>query len=77
MIPNERLDELAAMHRRGDVFIAKDDNEFAALIAQCREANRLREAIQKIDLTLRIPAAEYVPAIGDVFEIIDSLKGTS
>lgn len=57
-------------------FIASARNEFAAMIEQCKEANRLREAIEQIDLALRIPAAEYVPAIGDVFTIINSLKGT-
>jgi hypothetical protein len=33
----------------------------------------LEAAIKKIDHTLRVPAAEYVPVIGDVFTIIDSL----
>lgn len=32
---------------------------------------RLEAAIKNIDLTLRVPAAEYVPAIQDVFQIID------
>jgi hypothetical protein len=32
---------------------------------------RLKTALEKIDLTLRIPAAESVPAISDVFKIID------
>jgi hypothetical protein len=31
----------------------------------------LETALRQIDQTLRIPAAEYVPAIGDVFTIID------
>ena len=31
------------------------------------------EAIKKIDMTLRIEAAEYVPAIGDVFAIVDKV----
>ena len=35
------------------------------------EIDKLRSALEKINLTLRIPAAEYVPAIGDVFGIID------
>jgi hypothetical protein len=38
----------------------------ATLLMEEREA-----AIREIDSTLRIPAAEYVPAIGDVFSIID------
>lgn len=43
----------------------------AQLIA---ENERLRSAIEDIDQTLRVPAAEYVPAISDVFTIIDGLK---
>ena len=47
---------------------------------ECRHRiHELEQAIRKIDVTLRVPAAEYVPAIGDVFEIIDKLgvaKGT-
>lgn len=35
------------------------------------EINRLKDVIDRIDMTLRVPAAEYVPAIGDVFTIID------
>lgn len=35
------------------------------------EIAKLRKVIQQIDQTLRVPAAEYVPAIGDVFTIID------
>lgn len=31
----------------------------------------LETLIAKIDQTLRVPAAEYVPAIGDVFQLID------
>ena len=38
------------------------------------EVERLRAAIREIDHTLRVPAAEYVPAIGDAFTIIDRLK---
>lgn len=38
------------------------------------EAERLTNAIRRIDHTLRIPAAEYVPAIGEVFTIIDGLQ---
>lgn len=33
--------------------------------------DQLEAALTAIDHTLRIPAAEYVPAIGDVFTIID------
>ena len=34
----------------------------------------LENAIKNIELTLTVPAAEYVPAIGDVFKIIADLK---
>ena len=30
--------------------------------------------IERIDQTLRVPAAEYVPAIGDVFTLIDNFR---
>ena len=33
--------------------------------------DRLTQALLYVDYTLRVPAAEYVPAIGDVFNIID------
>lgn len=40
------------------------------------EVERLRKLIEVIDRTLRVDAAEYVPAIGDVFTLIDKvLKG--
>ena len=46
-----------------------------AVIAEACEINkRLCQAIVLIDQTLRVPAAEYVPAIGEVFRIIDGLK---
>ena len=32
--------------------------------------------VQRIDQALRVPAAEYVPAIHDVFALIDAMKGT-
>lgn len=35
------------------------------------EIERLRALIVRIDETLRVPAAEYVPAISDVFALID------
>ena len=40
------------------------------------ERDALRELVEAIDLTLRVPAAAYVPAIGDVFTLIDKAKGT-
>ena len=39
-----------------------------------QEIERLRAALKLIDETLRVPAAEYVPAIQDVFLIIDKVK---
>lgn len=38
-----------------------------------RQRDVCLEAIRKIDAMLRIPAAEYVPAIGDVFGVIDDV----
>lgn len=48
-----------------------------ALIAECERLGKevlvLRHLVKRIDETLRVPAAEYVPAIGDVFSLIDAL----
>lgn len=52
-------------------FILRACKAHAGLIER---VSMLEEAVGKIDQTLRVPAAEYVPAIGDVFSIIDSLK---
>ena len=52
-------------------FILRACKAHAGLVER---VSMLEEAVSKIDLTLRVPAAEYVPAIGDVFTIIDSLK---
>lgn len=46
----------------------------AALAEREREIERLLSLIHQIDKTLMIPAAEYVPAIGDVFKLIDDAK---
>jgi hypothetical protein len=35
------------------------------------EIDSLKLALKEIDEVLRVPAAEYVPAIGDAFKIID------
>lgn len=37
----------------------------------------LRHLVKRIDETLRVPAAEYVPAISDVFTLIDALAADS
>jgi hypothetical protein len=46
-------------------------------VALENENKRLKIALEEIDNTLRVPAAEYVPAISDVFTIIDKLKTVS
>lgn len=38
------------------------------------ELAKANDLIQEIDKTLRVPAAEYVPVIGDVFTLIDKAK---
>jgi hypothetical protein len=40
-----------------------------------REVERLREALNRVSATLQVPAAEYVPAIPDAWEIIDAALG--
>jgi hypothetical protein len=40
-----------------------------ALSARC---TLLEQALRRLDDTLRVPAAEYVPAIQDAFTIIDA-----
>lgn len=42
---------------------------------QDAEIEELRKVLHQVDMTLRISATEYVPAIGDVFKIIDAAKG--
>jgi hypothetical protein len=39
-----------------------------------KESSQLAATLDLIDATLTIPAAEYVPAIGDVFLIIDEAR---
>jgi hypothetical protein len=41
-----------------------------------REVEKLREALNRVSATLQVPAAEYVPAIPDAWEIIDAALGT-
>lgn len=36
------------------------------------KADRYREALERVNKTLTVPAAEYVPAIQDAFQIIDT-----
>lgn len=68
--------------------LAQDVDRDAAIVEASREivAGLLRPLsggptlvdamalIERIDLTLRVPAAEYVPAIGDVFSLIDDFR---
>jgi DUF438 domain-containing protein len=49
----------------------QDKHQNKQLKAELIKANSL---IQEIDKTLRVPAAEFVPAIGDVFALIDKAK---
>lgn len=56
--------------------ILKQDSLYAEIAKLTAERDALRELVEAIDLTLRVPAAEYVPAIGDVFTLIDKAKGT-
>jgi hypothetical protein len=54
--------------------IAANSREEKDRIPAREAAKRIRELLQTlsiIDKTLTIPAAEYVPAISDVFTIID------
>ena len=36
------------------------------------KADRYRAALERVNKTLTVPAAEYVPAIQDAFQIIDT-----
>lgn len=40
-----------------------------------RERERLVGALRRVDRVLRVPAAEYVPAISDAFSVIDEVLG--
>ena len=46
----------------------------ARLTAMEAERNAARQVIGETDLILRCPAAEYVPAIGDEFTLIDRFR---
>jgi hypothetical protein len=58
-------ERLAAMEARGTT-----EEAISALSARVAE---LEGGLRRIDAALRVPAAEYVPAIGDAFSIIDAL----
>ncbi len=49
-------------------YVHDRDNVFAQMAAIVKESH---DAIRDIDRVLRVDAAEFVPAIGDVFTIID------
>ena len=59
------------MSGSGD-YNAKQFHQAAQVLA--REVERLLDVIDKIDRTLRCDAAEYVPAIRDVFHLIDGSR---
>lgn len=76
--------DIVATIREQHATIETQRNQIAALTQQLAEANkqladarqgreveRLRNALREIDQMLRVPAAEYVPAISDVFTVID------
>ena len=48
--------------------------EMQANAELCASAPAMLELIERIDQTLRVSAAEYVPAIGDVFKLIDEFR---
>jgi hypothetical protein len=73
------LDALASERARADATLtanrqandaAMDDMGAAMLRAEAR-ADAAEKLVREIDRTLRVPAAEYVPAIQDVFTMID------
>ena len=67
----DNLNDVAAELRRLDSqFVHQRDNVFAKMAMQVENAIR---TIKLIDQTLSVDAAEYVPAIRDVFTIIDSM----
>ena len=49
------------------------DESYVDHVELINEIERLTDAIVRIDRVLRVPAAEYVPAIGDAFKIIDEV----
>ena len=67
----DNLNDVAAELRSLDSqFVHQRDNVFAKMALQVENAIR---TIKLIDQTLSVGAAEYVPAIQDVFTIIDSM----
>ena len=61
------IEQLAALDSQ---FVHDRENVFGQM-ANC--ANEAREALIQINRALSVDAAEYVPAIRDVFEILDML----
>lgn len=64
-LTTEQLRALCASHER-----LRKELSGAEIVAR----ERLVGVLDEIDRTLRVPAAEYVPAFGDVFAIIDRTK---
>lgn len=46
-------------------------NEIDNLEEAKRENTQLRQTLRQVDIALRVPAAEYVPALRDVFTVLD------
>jgi hypothetical protein len=65
-------------HERECPYKARADNdqgnEYAQVCSMKMEVLFLRDVISRIDKALRVPAAEYVPAITDVFAMIDRVR---
>jgi hypothetical protein len=72
--------ELRSLERLCSKDDLSDDNAATLTVLglkAAREIRVLRHLVKRIDETLRVPAAEYVPAIGDVFTLIDALSPTA
>lgn len=66
---DEHHETVAKVYTMGDrEFIAASRNQREGELAALKVA---LEKLNELDQTLRVPAAEYVPAIADAFTIID------
>lgn len=82
----KRIEELEAENKqlKSTIERYRDGHKSTRILMQGEAENlcdleakvkKYREVIKEIDLHLRIPAAEYVPAIRDIFRIIDKAPG--
>lgn len=69
MTPQQRKEVLLALST-----LENKARQFNAVRDLLDKHDRLESTIKVIDKTLRVPAAEYVPAIQDVFKLIDALE---